>query len=149
MARVADRLSPVALEQVRVVVQANHLGTKDIVVVHLGAHIRYDALDVEIWVRGPRDVNRHAEHHTEDLLELGEDTVNRRALVARSHLAAAVFDRPVNSSYRIVIESVHLEPIGPVRIDEQLELDGPPELLVKVRELHVHSGEALCWGARR
>ena len=149
VARVADHLAPVALEQVRMVVQADHLGPKDVVVVDLGAHIRDDPLDVEVRVRGPRDVDRHAEHHTEDLLELGEDPFDRRPLVARSHLATAVIDRPVNSSDRIIVESVILVPIGPVRVDEQLELDRPPELLIKVCDLYVHCGEALVRGPGR
>lgn len=149
VARVADRFSPVALEQVRMVVQPNHLGPKNVVVVDLGAHIRDDPLDVEVWVRGPRDVDRHAKHHTEDLLELGKDPFDRRPLVARIHLATAMIDRPINSSDRIIVQSVILVPIGPVRVDEQLELDSPPELLVKVCDLYVHCGEALVRGPGR
>ena len=149
VARVADRLAPVALEQVRVVVQPDHLVPEGVIIVDLSAHIRNDAFDVEVWVRGPRDVDRDAEHHTEDLLELVENTADRRPLVARRHLTAAMIDRPVNSSDRNVIESVILVPVGPVRVDEQLELDGPPELLVKVCDLYVHCGEALVRGPGR
>lgn len=146
VARVADRLAPVALQQVRVVVQSNHLVPKGVVVGDLVANVHDDSLGVEIWVRGPRDIHRYTEHHTEDLLELDENLTDRRPFVARSHLAAAVIDRPVNSSHRLFIELVMLVPIGSVRVDDQLELDGPPELLIKVCDLYVHCGEALVRG---
>lgn len=133
----------------RVVVQSNHLGPKDVIVVDLVAHVHDDSLGVAVRVHGPRDIHRDTEHHTEDLLELAENTFDRRPFVARNHLAAPVIDRPVDTAHRIHIELVILLPVGPVRVHEQLELDRSPELLVKVCDLRVHCDEAAVRGPGR